>query len=73
MTDSILSPDVHEVIAAIKAIDPDYNLSEDLVGVSMRDAICSYSQSARNLTVGKSNDFCQGVILTLQLHKEGKL
>lgn len=70
---STLSPDVIEIIEAIKVVDPDYNLSEHLVAVSMRDAICNYSESANALVIGKNNDFCRGVILTLQLHKLGKL
>lgn len=73
MSKPALSPDVYEVIDAIKTLDPHYNLSEHLFAVAMRDAICNYSESARDLTVGKNNDFCRGVILTLKLHKEGKL
>lgn len=68
-----LSPDVDAVIAAIKTIDPRYNLSEHLVAQSMREAIKSYSPEARSLTLGQNNDFCRGVILTLELHKLGKL
>lgn len=73
MTQSILSPDVHDIIEAIKSIDPEYNLSEHLVAESMRVAIQNYSEAAGSIIIGKNNDFCRGVILTLELHKLGKL
>ena len=71
MTD--LSPDVIDVIEAIRTVDPEYNLSEHLVATSMRDAISNYSESAMAVCIGKNNDFCRGVLLTLELHKLGKL
>lgn len=71
---TVTSPDTVALLQAIDAVTDNNGAvyPEDLHR-SIRQAIYMYSPEADVLCHGKSPEFCQGVLLTLELHKLGKL